>query len=624
MNLVIPTIFTAVNKFSQPVGGMANDASQAANKIAASFNKVDASINKTFSVFSSAQKELLQTVGAVAIGNKIADLVSSSADAIVEYESSIAQFRTIVSELNDADFAPFKAEIDAVAKDTKRSSIAVAQSFEMIAGLNADFAKTADGLGQVSTASIVLSKASKAELAVSANNLVGIMNQFDLAAKDADRAINVLAAGQAVGAANITQTAEAFVNFGSTAKGANITLEQSVGLIQTLGAHSLYSEQAGTKLRGSILKLQAAGVGYKSGLFNINDALTETKAKYDKLATAKQKDAYLDKVFGAENISTGRILLADIEKFKQFSLAVTGTSEAQKAAAINSDTFKNSVTELKAAWVNMITSSSSASAGLMAVDVLIKFITEHISGITTVLSLLIAAFIAWKAILIATSAYLFIQNIAIGINSALMGESAFATWGNTVAYNAFRATVIATTAATWLMNAALSASVALGLPLWATWILIGVAVAFIISLFASFYRNWEMIKKAFTDGGILSGIKAIGVAILDSVLAPLQYVLSLIAKITGADWAKSAASGIEKFRTDLGVDVNGSAAVTPAVNPKKVEQDAMISRSESTQKQNVTIDINDSSGRANVTSSNDMVPITTTRTLGGGLSNKLY
>lgn len=636
MSLVIPTIFTAVNKFSSPVGGMANDVSKAANKMQASFAKIDASVNKTFSIFSEGQKQLLGAVGAVAIAAKVGQLIGFSADSVIEYEKAIASFRTIVSDLNDQDFSKFKSEITSVAKETKRSTIEVAQSFEMIAGINSDFAKTADGLGAISKAAITLSKASGADLATSASNLVGIMNQFEMGAKDADRAINVLAAGQAVGAANITQTAEAFVNFGSTAKGANITLEQSVALIQTLGAHSLYSEQAGTKLRGSILRLQASGVGYKNGLFNINDALAETKAKYDKLATAKQKDAYLDKVFGAENISTGRILLSDIERFKQFSGAVAGTSEAYKAAEINGATLANAIYELKAAWVTALTSSDSATTGLNIVKSAIQFLTEHLNVILGVISLLIAGFIAWKAVMLGVNAVLLIQNIRLGINSALMGESAFATWGNNAAYIAFRATILATAAAQWVLNNAILAS-GIGA------LVIGVGLLG-MALYKAFGKNEELntslgvTKKLSED--IIGGIK--NRFDLEKQAAKEAYLTN--AKGLSADKAKieydKTLAGISKRESKAISNANIVAASLPAekvqtmaemfgpkggdpyipINSKKAEQDAMVSRTESTQKQNVSIDINDKTGRASVTSSNDMVPVKVSSTLGNGFT----
>src|SRR5690606_2954019 len=158
-------------------------------------------------------------------------------------------------------------------------------------------------------ATITLSRASNQDLGTSAENLTGIMNQYDLAADQAARTINVLAGGQAVGAASIAQLAESFKNVGATAKTSNLSLEQTVGILEVLAKFNLMGAEAGTKLRGAIGKLQDAGLGYKNGLFNINDALAEAIKKYDKLTTAKKKDAFIQKVFGTENKTAGLILM---------------------------------------------------------------------------------------------------------------------------------------------------------------------------------------------------------------------------------------------------------------------------------------------------------------------------
>ena len=332
---IIPSVFTAVDRLSGPLRKMTDDLRD--------FNKVSAS-QQRLKAFAR---------GSAMIGTAIAAPLAIAVNEASKFETALASFRTIVSDLSDSDFAKYEGAIKNVGSETKKTYTEVAQSFEKIAGLNAKFAETAEGISAVSKASIVLSRASGMDLGQSAENLVGIMNQFSLSADQADRAINVLAAGQAAGAATINQTAESFANVGSVAAGANITLEQSVGLIQTLGKFSVFGAEAGTKLRGAILRLQRSGVGYKSGQFQINDAIQQTNERLNKLSSAKQRDAYLNKLFGAENISTGRILLSNIDTYKGFVDQVTGTTEAHKAAAITQKTFAERLKAAKSQAVNL-------------------------------------------------------------------------------------------------------------------------------------------------------------------------------------------------------------------------------------------------------------------------------
>ena len=335
-------------------------------------------------------------LGQLGVAFGVFQLAGAGGKALIEFENSLASFRTIVSDLNDVQFEKYKNQITSVADTTKRSNTEIAQSFEVIAGLNSEFAKTADGLGDVSEAVSTLSKASGDELATSAESLVGIMNQFDLGANQANRAINVLAAGQAVGASSITQSAEAYKNFGAVAKGANITLEQSQALIQVLGKNSIFGAEAGTKLRGVTLQLQKAQLGYASGTFNINDALDEFRKKLDSKATAQAKDAYATKVFGAENITAGKIVSSNIPLFEKYTKAVTGTSEAQKASEINSNTLSNRWIEFKNVLENTITSSTSTNGSLGTLKDTLKFLADNIDGVIKVLTTGAKAFVTYK------------------------------------------------------------------------------------------------------------------------------------------------------------------------------------------------------------------------------------
>lgn len=456
--LTIPTIFKAIDQMTAPIRKMQAGVHNLAVGLETGLARGERAFRKLTPALSSAAKEFLSFASTAAIAAAIVSGVHFSVQSLKDYETAVASFRTIVSDLTDKEFASFKTEISAVATITKRSTIEVASAFEMIAGLNSKFAETADGLGSVSKAAITLADASGDELSVAASNLVGIMNQFSMGALEADRAINVLAAGQAVGAANISQTSEAFKNFGSVASGANITLEQSVGLIQTLGKFSLFGAEAGTKLRGSVLQLQKAGLGYKSGQFQINDALAEAKAKMDKLSTAKKKDAFLTKTFGAENITAGRILLSNIGLYEDFTKNVTGTSEAQKAAAINNATFAKSLEQAKNQFVNWITNSESAKGALDTVRNAVVFLGDNLSDILKWGGRILIFFATWKAIMVSTRIVLGAYNIALGITGALSSTASVAIGKSTIATKAYIITAKIATAAQWLWNGAMAAN----------------------------------------------------------------------------------------------------------------------------------------------------------------------
>lgn len=638
MTFTVPTIYTAIDKFSQVVDKMGKNAAAFANKAEAGVARVERVYRKLTPALSGAAKQFLQFASAAAISAAIVGGVNFSISSMKDYETAVQSFRTIVSDLTDNEFSAYQNKINEVAKATNKSSIETAQAFEKVAGLNAKFAETSEGIGEVTKAAITLSKASRDELGASAESLVGIMNQFSLSANQADRTINVLAAGTAVGASSIVQTAEAFVNFGAVASSANITLEESVALVQTLGKFSIFGSEAGNKLKGAILRIQKAGIGYKSGLFNINDALAEAKGKVDKLSSAKAKDALLTKIFGAENIAAGRILLSNIDLYKEFTKGVTGTNAAQKAADINSQTLTVALDELKNAWVNMITGSEKATSALNSTKTVVRFLTNNLDTIVSIGSKILIFFIAWKALLVTSRVILTAYNIILGINSALTGASSIAMKTNTVALAAQSIVLKAVTAAQWLLNAAMTAN-PIGIIIVAIAALIalivvavkyynewGAALLFllgplgwVVNLIQSFRRNWDMIKESFASGGIIGGIKAIGAVLLDAVLMPLQQILKIIANVTGAEWAKNGMNTIEQMRKNLGVNVTTDESGNPLqekkqlINPEVSRQESL-TESIKTSRQDVGIEIKDKTGRASVDKGRGPIPIKLTST----------
>lgn len=453
----IPTIYTAVDNYSTHVKIMEKATSSFGSKIESVSNKSEKLFKNLTPGLSDASKQFLQMASSAAVVAGVIATSRFSATSIMEYETAVQSFRTIVSELNDIDFAKFKDAITDVAKESGKSTTDVATAFEKIAGLNAKFAETPAAIAAVTSAAITLSKASRDELGVSAENLVGILNQFSLGATEANRTINVLAAGQAVGAASISQTSESFKVFGAVAKQSNLSLEQSVALTEVLASKQIMGAEAGTALRGTLVRLKASGLGYKSGLFDTRDALEEVNAQYAKLKTAKEKDALLDKVFGTINLTTGSILMNNIGLYDEFTKGVTNTSEALLAAGINSNTLSTLLDRLKDKWITMITTSEGAGVELNKVKDIIRLVTDNLDQIVSVGINVIKFFALWKVANIAMKGLMIANNVLLGIQNALRLESITLLEGNIVATRVSIITEKLWAASMWLSNIATTA-----------------------------------------------------------------------------------------------------------------------------------------------------------------------
>ncbi|MDR0872167.1 MAG: phage tail tape measure protein [Prevotellaceae bacterium] len=77
-------------------------------------------------------------------------------------------------------------------------------------------------------------------------------------------------------------------------------------------------------------------------------------------------------------------------------------------------------------------------------------------------------------------------------------------------------------------------------------------IGMVVNIIMSLIHHWESIKTAFTDGGIIAGLKRIGFALLDALLLPVQKLLELISKIPGlGGLAGKGAQGIQNIRNAL-------------------------------------------------------------------------
>lgn len=190
-----------------------------------------------------------------------------------------------------------------------------------------------EGLIQLQKETITLSQAAGMSMADAANAMAGTINQFGLQADEANRVINVLAAGSKYGAAEIPDLALSFKVVGAAANAAGLNIESTAGAIEVLSKNNLKGAEAGTALRNILLKMQTE-MGVDFNKTSLSEALTKLKPKY--------KDAaYMSKLFGMENMAAAQFLVANADKVADMTTKVTDTRTATEQAAISTDTWNH-------------------------------------------------------------------------------------------------------------------------------------------------------------------------------------------------------------------------------------------------------------------------------------------
>ena len=196
------------------------------------------------------------------------------------------------------------------------------------------------GLMTLQKETITLAQAAGMDMTDAATAMAATINQFGLEATEANRVINVLAAGSKYGAAEISDLAQSFKVTGSTAAAAGLSVEQTAGALEVLSQSNLKGAEAGTALRNILLKMQTVlGIDFtKNGL---DEALAALQPKLDDVT-------YLAKLFGAENIAAAQYLITNAQAVGELTEQVTGTNVAQEQAAIRTDTAAEAYKRLQA------------------------------------------------------------------------------------------------------------------------------------------------------------------------------------------------------------------------------------------------------------------------------------
>lgn len=664
---VIPSIFTAQDKFSGPLRQMANNAASFGNSMGAAISNAEKGFNRMLPSLNNAQKQFFSFASAAAATAGVISSINFAFNGVKEYESNLAELKAITGATTD-QFGQYKKQIESVAVAQKMSSVDVARAFTVIGNAQPELLQSAKGLSEVTDATILLSKAARMELDPAANALTTIMNQFGLKAADAKRSVDMLAAGSRIGSSEINDTAAALQKFGTVAVNAGVKIDESIALVQ-LGARFQKGSEAGEKFRNMLITMSAIKVQDPKALndlkrLGVNLDVVQNSAlplqrRLQELSKISKDSAAIFHVFGKENQAMATGILNSVDGFDKLLKGVQTPGEAMKMAAENMNTLFNKIKELQAAFINFFTTNEETNGVLSLMKDALIIIADNIGPIITGFVLLAGALLGVKLAFIAARTFAFLYSAAVGISAFVSGAGAMAIRGNAVALGFYTFMAKAAQAWTWLMtsaqwawNAALAAN-PIVLVVLAVLALIAVVIiiiakfdewgamlsillgplGLIIGIIMSFKRNWDMIVKAFEENGILGALKAIGATLLDAILYPIQQILDTIYDITGFEWAKDATEGLKNFRASMGVDVSGSAATAPpstasdAVNPAIKAVDPVQARQESftesvmssTEKQKVTLDVNLPQGaNGKVSENTSLIPIKIGSTVGFG------
>lgn len=290
--------------------------------------KVDNSINKTVKNIGS-QLSNLNVNAVVDMVRNVTEAVGNISAPGISFEKASADFSALTG-VAGAELEDLKARSRELGISSGLGANGAIEAYKLLASQIQVDKIGIEGLNNLHKETITLAQASGMSMADAANSMAGTINQFGLEADQANRVINVLAAGSKYGAAEIPDLAQSFKVVGAAANAAGLNVEQTAAAIEVLSKNNLKGAEAGTALRNILLKMQ-----------------TELKVDFKKTSLTQALDAlkpklndatYLSKLFGMENIAAAQFMIANSAAVKEMTAQVTDTNVAQEQASITTET----------------------------------------------------------------------------------------------------------------------------------------------------------------------------------------------------------------------------------------------------------------------------------------------
>lgn len=280
----------------------------------------------------------------------------------------------------------------------RQSATEILDAYKLVGSAKPELLQDKEALNAVTQQTLILAQASGMTLKDAVDAVTLSLNQFGDGADQAARYANVMAAGSKYGSAAVESVTKSLRNSGVAAASANVSIEQTVGMIETLAEKGIKDEVAGTGLKKFFLTLQ-------TGADETNPKIVGLETALDNLAAKQLNATKIKEMFGEEGYNVASVLINETEKVKYYTQAVTSTGVAIEQAGIKSQTAaakldqaKNKMQEMGIALMEKLNPGLvSAANGIVNWTQkgvkLVDFIVRHI-GVITTLTASIAAYYA--------------------------------------------------------------------------------------------------------------------------------------------------------------------------------------------------------------------------------------
>ncbi|MBD2812187.1 phage tail tape measure protein [Xenorhabdus sp. Vera] len=268
-------------------------------------------------------------------------------------------------------------------RTTEFGAARITEAFKLMASAKPELLQSAAGLTLATEKAVTLAQAAGIELPEATKALALSLNQFGASAEQADRFINVLAAGAKYGSSEIGETAQAIKNGGTVAAQAGIGFEELNAAVQILAERGIKGAEAGTAIRNVVLALErSTDKKLKPSVVGLSSAL-------EHLTTKNLSTAEAVRLFGRANVSAASNLVTGRSKLDELTRTLTGTQVAYEQASARANNLSSDLDVLGSAVEGMLIKIGNSAdgplrAGVQGATSAVNTLAENFNLITSV------------------------------------------------------------------------------------------------------------------------------------------------------------------------------------------------------------------------------------------------
>ncbi|MBD2798191.1 phage tail tape measure protein, partial [Xenorhabdus sp. 18] len=306
-------------------------------------DKVKKDAKKAESAYLSLGKQIKSVSGQLMLLAGTGFSLGSILTATRKYGQALSDLQAITGATG-AQLKQLDENAQRLGRITEFGAARITEAFKLMASAKPELLQSAAWLTLATEKAVTLAQASGIELPEATRALALSLNQFSASAQQADRFINVLAAGAKYGSSEIGETAQAIKNGGTMAAQAGISFEELNAVIQILAERGIKGAEAGTAIRNVVLALE------RSTDKKLKPSVVGLSSSLEHLAKKNLSTAEAAKLFGRANISAASNLVTGRSRLSELTQTLTGTQVAYDQASARANNLSSDLDVLASAF----------------------------------------------------------------------------------------------------------------------------------------------------------------------------------------------------------------------------------------------------------------------------------